>query len=738
MAEKLSEIIICGRCGHKNKKERTHCTNCGNPLYRDYYKGLWLKNVFITLGLFLLPFIILYYIVSFEATKHSENQVKQGLNYSVDANARMIKSFLDERKTDLLSIAKFNIINLSKISSESPFFKRFILEKPWFDFIAVADPQGKVIFSTDIVKTKANIRGRIYFQKSLSGEFYNSGIFHSDILDTAAMIISSPLFNKEDKIIGIIFASICLKTFYNLILDLRIGQTSEIFLVDEKGIFLSPSKLGGKVLREYGHYREDPNPHTGQGGILIHRDYRGEKVICAYKKFDDLHGYLVSEMDVEEALTPVARLKNVMFTIFLIFGCILVVSSIFFSRQITNVLKSLTSTLKSALDDISQKKDTINTINVELRERLRDCESLSKQLRVSEEYIKNIINSVSSGLVAVDRNRKVTYCNDFVKTFSNKKEVNVNSNLYEVFPILKTEEIENQINNIFSSGKPFRIRKISVVLDNDNIILSIAGFPIKHIDEVTGVTLLMNDITEQEQLHAQMADYEKLSALSQLALGAAHEINNPLLGVTSYIELLLEEEEDVENKTRAKEVLDSAYRISETVRGLLNFARPTPPKFTKISLNKLISETLSFLHHQPLFRKTEIKETLSDTLPQITADANQIRQVLINIFINAAQSMPDGGILTVITNKVKFEEFIEIQIIDTGAGISEEHLKKVFEPFFTTKKGGGTGLGLSISYSYIKNHNGEITVKSEVNRGTEVTILLPIRQKVQIQSEVIE
>lgn len=736
MTGKLSDITICEKCGHENKKEATHCISCSNQLRRDYYKGLWLKNTIITLILFLLPFIILFYVINFEITIHFENQVKQGLNYSVDVNAQAIKSFLDERKTDLLSIAKLDITTLEQINTKVTFFNSFIIEKPWFDFIAVIDPDGNLIFSTDNIKI--NFQDRIYFKKSLKGKFYNSGIFHSDVLDTTAMIISSPLKNRQGKIIGVILASICLKTFYDLMVDLRIGETSEIFLVDHEGIFLSPSKLGGKVLKEYGHYKEDQNPHSGKGGILVHRDYRGEKVICAYKKFDELNWYLVSEMDVEEALAPVTRLKNVMFYIFLIFGCFLLFSSVFFSRQVTNLLKNLTSTLKSALDEISHKKNTINTINVELRRRLSDCESLSKQVRISEEYIKNIINSISSGLIAIDKNFKITYCNDFVKNFSKEKEIQMNSDLYKLFPILKNKEIKNQIKNIFSKKKPFRIRKIPVILNNNNIILSIGGFPIKDIDDITGATLLINDITEQETMRTQMADYEKLSALSQLALGAAHEINNPLLGITSYIELLLEEEEDVEKKTRAKEVLDSAYRISETVRGLLDFARPTPPKFTKISLNKLISETLSFLHHQPLFRKIKIDKTLPDAVPQVTADINQIRQVLINIFINAAQAMLDAGTLTIITNKVKFEELIEIRITDTGVGISKSDIKRVFEPFFTTKKGKGTGLGLSISYSYVKNHNGEINIQSEINKGTEVIILLPIRQKDKIQSEVIE
>ncbi|MBM3285452.1 MAG: hypothetical protein FJY81_06225, partial [Candidatus Aminicenantes bacterium] len=154
-----------------------------------------------------------------------------------------------------------------------------------------------------------------------------------------------------------------------------------------------------------------------------------------------------------------------------------------------------------------------------------------------------------------------------------------------------------------------------------------------------------------------------------------------------------------------------------------------PPQFTKININQLIEETLSFLSHQPIFRNVRMARNLAPSLPQVTADPNQIRQVLTNMFINAAQSMPGGGELRVETSKVKFKEFVQMDITDTGVGIPPENLKKIFDPFFTTKKSQGTGLGLSISLSYIKNHDGDIFVRSEVNKGTTFSILLPIRQK---------
>ena len=142
MSEKLSDIVVCEKCGHKNKQNITHCARCGNEMYRDYYKGLWLRNTIITLILFLVPFFILFYLVNVEISTHSENQTMGGLEYSVDMNVRIVKSFLDERKQDLLSIAKLDIARLTEIQSEKSFFNSYLAENPWFDFVAVADPQG--------------------------------------------------------------------------------------------------------------------------------------------------------------------------------------------------------------------------------------------------------------------------------------------------------------------------------------------------------------------------------------------------------------------------------------------------------------------------------------------------------------------------------------------------------------------------------------------------------------------
>ncbi len=233
---------------------------------------------------------------------------------------------------------------------------------------------------------------------------------------------------------------------------------------------------------------------------------------------------------------------------------------------------------------------------------------------------------------------------------------------------------------------------------------------------------------EKTQFQSQLAEYEKYAALAQLAMGAAHEINNPLLGIFSHLELELRAAKDPEQRAEIEQCLEGAKRISATIHGLLNYARPGPLLISKIHLDRLVDETFAFLRHQPLFHGIELVKDIPADLPQISADANQLSQVLMNLLLNAGQATDEGGRIAVTAHKVKFQEQVEIAVSDTGCGIPADLLPRVTEPFFTTKRGKGTGLGLSISQSYMRSHKGDLQIESEPGRGTTVRITLPIRQ----------
>ena len=232
---------------------------------------------------------------------------------------------------------------------------------------------------------------------------------------------------------------------------------------------------------------------------------------------------------------------------------------------------------------------------------------------------------------------------------------------------------------------------------------------------------------ERSQFEAQLAEYEKYAALSQLALGAAHEINNPLLGILSHLELELNYAQG-EERAEIEQCIECARRISVTLRSLMNYARPSPLILSKVNLHRLVSETLLFLEHQPMLHGRVLENRVPTDLPAIRVDANQLSQILMNLLLNAAQATWEGGKITVSASPSATGETVEIQVIDTGCGISPDVLPHVFEPFFTTKRGKGTGLGLSISQTYVRGHNGEIRIESAPRCGTTVTITLPLRR----------
>lgn len=234
---------------------------------------------------------------------------------------------------------------------------------------------------------------------------------------------------------------------------------------------------------------------------------------------------------------------------------------------------------------------------------------------------------------------------------------------------------------------------------------------------------------EKFQFQAQLAEYEKYSTLAQLALGAAHGINNPLLGILSHLELELKSASDPDERWEIEQCIAGSKRISATLRGLVNYARPGPLVLCNLSLRRLVIDTLSFLEGQPVLRGKRVENQVPEDLPHIVVDSNQLSQVLMNLLINAAEATPDGGHITISANQLAFVDSVEIRVSDTGCGIPPDVLPHVFEPFFTTKGGKGTGLGLSISATYVRRNKGEIRVESVWRHGTTVTITLPIRQE---------
>ncbi len=231
----------------------------------------------------------------------------------------------------------------------------------------------------------------------------------------------------------------------------------------------------------------------------------------------------------------------------------------------------------------------------------------------------------------------------------------------------------------------------------------------------------------KEQTEMQMAQSEKLASLGRLASGIAHEINNPLTGVLTYSTVLYEEIKDPGYQADLKVIIDETLRCREIVKGILDFARETKIDKRPANINKIINELLAILEKHVTFQNIKINKDLGEDLPDFNLDTNQIKSVLNNLAVNAADAMSGGGDLTVKTRYDDQGRKIIVTVTDTGTGISRENLTKIFDPFYTTKETGkGTGLGLSVTYGIVQRHNGTIRVESTLGVGTTFTVEFPV------------
>jgi len=231
---------------------------------------------------------------------------------------------------------------------------------------------------------------------------------------------------------------------------------------------------------------------------------------------------------------------------------------------------------------------------------------------------------------------------------------------------------------------------------------------------------------EMNRIHAQLFRSEKLASLGKLAAGVAHEINNPLTGILTNSSLLLEDlEADDPRREDVEVMVRETMRCREIVKRLLDFARQTKPHKRPSSINALIDNIVLLVRNQATFRNIAIEKNLSDRVPDVLIDPDQIQQVFINIVLNAAEAMTKGGKLAIRTGLAPDTQSIVVSFSDTGPGISEAMREKIFDPFYTTKEH-GTGLGLSISYGIVEQHGGAINVESTVGQGSTFTIQLPV------------
>jgi PAS domain S-box-containing protein len=370
-----------------------------------------------------------------------------------------------------------------------------------------------------------------------------------------------------------------------------------------------------------------------------------------------------------------------------------------------------------------------------VKEDITERKKYDEALLESEEKFRIISSAAPDAIIMSDSNNVISYWNKAAqKIFGFTAEDAVGKKLHEtIIPVRDHQLFLNSYKGFRSSGKGIVIGKTSEMTaknkDGTEFTIEISITAVKLKNEWHSIAMLRN-ISERLRIEEKLRVSYKMASLGQLTAGVFHEILNPVNIISSHVQLMLmETEKGSKAEEDLKSIQEEITRIVKISDNLLRFARKGELVAEEQDLNDLLKKTLVIIKHDMELKNIIIIRNFENGLPRVVANADQLRQVFLNLIINASDAMPEGGTITISTQSVKQEDrrYVKIKVMDTGIGIESNNISSVFDPFFTTKEvGKGTGLGLSTSYGIIKDHGGEMRVNSKEEKGTTFIIDLPV------------
>ncbi|MGB2695373.1 MAG: ATP-binding protein [Dehalococcoidia bacterium] len=354
-------------------------------------------------------------------------------------------------------------------------------------------------------------------------------------------------------------------------------------------------------------------------------------------------------------------------------------------------------------------------------------ERAAAQREAERAQLASLAESLSDGVVLVDSALRITSCNSAARGF-----------LESLAPGALSEDASVEgtplaalAQEALRSTKPTSLRELQAPsTDVSRRYLVGMAAPLAGSPEGSAAVVILRDVTEERLMQERLLQSEKMVSVGQLVSGVAHELNNPLTGITGFAQLLLARELDERTRNDVETIYGEAERAAKIVQNLLTFARRTKAEKELVNLNALLSRVLELRTYDLRVKNIDVVLDLDDDLPETMVDADQIQQVFLNLITNAEQAMlasKDAGKL--IVRSRNDGDQLRVIFQDDGPGMEPETLRRIFDPFFTTKQTGeGTGLGLTICYGIIDEHGGRIWAESQPGRGTTFFIELPVLQ----------
>jgi PAS domain S-box-containing protein len=402
-------------------------------------------------------------------------------------------------------------------------------------------------------------------------------------------------------------------------------------------------------------------------------------------------------------------------------------------QDITLLQKSFESFNKATVElerAYARLEERFASLNKELEETNVQLVSTVAEKEETKNYLQNILESIINGVVVTDLTGQISTLNSCAEMFTGVIQSEVRGQHISIlFGGMAVDDWQKINLTEYFKGEAGHKVKIN------NRTLEIFCSPFKSPDgETIGNVFVLRDITRIEKLEDMAKRTEKFAAMGEMAANIAHEIRNPLGSIELFASLLLKDLSRKKDQERAVQIISSVKNVDNKISNLLLFTRKQSPKMSKIDLHQILSEVIDFSAQLMEQGGIRVSAKLAGRHAIISGDAEMLKQVFLNIILNAQQAMPEGGTLVIGSNttagqtRQKDSQAVEIVFQDSGPGIPVQNLSKIFDPFFSTKES-GSGLGLAIVHNIIHQHNGAVNIENSIQGGVAVNISFPLTQK---------
>lgn len=416
--------------------------------------------------------------------------------------------------------------------------------------------------------------------------------------------------------------------------------------------------------------------------------------------------------------------------------------AVVYARRITQPLKDLVrGTVFVSKGDLDHKIDVKTGDEIEelarnfthmveeVRVHRKELEGQLHEISALRRYQENILQSMTSGLIAIDLTGKITTVNQSGLNILSIGEDQLLGTSVSVLP-RPWDVLGRVFLETLEEGQGSRNRELRIEKDGKNLwIMITTTLLIEEDNEKLGVLGVFQDITDLRDLQERMKEADRMAALGRLSASLAHEIKNPLSAIKTFVQLVPKKfDSPVFREKLNATVPRELERINRLIDNLLQLTRKPRLKLTSVDLNEIVVQALELYHEEMEKNNVEFDATLKERMPRIQADAELLHRVFSNILLNAIQAMPQGGKLNISTQRTSLADkngALQVAVQDTGFGMDEETVRRLFDPFFTTKEK-GTGLGMANAKKIVEEHRGRIDVRSGPGKGTLVRVTFPV------------